>query len=72
MTKMLFIDFRTNVAEQLLEQYKPVRIRNTGGRPSSSLPSDTNPLRLVGKSFSFIIIIYTLSIFSSSLSIADT
>ena len=69
---MQFIDFGTNVAEQLLEQYKSVRIRSTSGRPSSSLPSDTNPLRLVGKSFSFIIIINTLSIFSSSLSIADT
>ena len=57
--KMLFITFCTNVAEQLLEKCKHVRIRNTGGRPSSSLPIDINPLCLVGKSFYFIIIVYT-------------
>ena len=46
--KMLFVDFRTNVAEQLLETHRPQRITNPGGRPSSSIPSDSNPLRLVG------------------------
>ena len=47
--KVQFIEFRTNVAEQLLELHRPLRIRNTGGRPSIAIPSDTNPLRLVGK-----------------------
>ena len=35
--KMQFIQFRTNVAEQLLELHRPLRIRNTGGRPSASI-----------------------------------
>ena len=47
--KVQFIEFRTNVAEELLELHRPLRIRNTGGRPSIAIPSDTNPLRLVGK-----------------------
>ena len=41
------------MAEQLLELHRPLRVRNPGGRPSSSIPSDTNPLRLVGKCFLF-------------------
>ena len=47
--KVQFIEFCTNVAEQLLELHRPLRIRNTDGRPSIAIPSDTNPLRLVGK-----------------------
>ena len=47
--KVQFIEFRTNVAEQLVELHRPLRIRNTGGWPSIAIPSDTNPLRLVGK-----------------------
>ena len=47
--KVQFIEFRTNVAEQLLELHRPLRIRNRGERPSIAIPSDTNPLHLVGK-----------------------
>ena len=47
--KVQFIEFRTNVAEQLLELHRPLRIKNTGGRPSIAIPLDTNPLCLVGK-----------------------
>ena len=47
--KVQFIEFHTNVAEQLLELHRPLRIRNTGGRPSTAIPSDANPLCLVGK-----------------------
>ena len=39
--KVQFIEFRTNDAEQLLELHRPLRIRNTGGRPSTAIPSDT-------------------------------
>ena len=53
-TKMQFVEFRTNVAEQLLASHRPLRVRNPGGRPLSSTPSDTNPLRLVGKCFLFV------------------
>ena len=60
--KMQFIQFRTNVAEQLLELHRPLRIRNTGGRPSASIPSDTNPLRLVGKWAPFIKYICILAV----------
>ena len=69
--KMQFIQFRTNVAEQLLELHRPLRIRNTGGRPSASIPSDTNPLRLVGKWAPFIKYIYAYLLFSSSFSITN-
>ena len=48
---MQFMDYRMNVAEQLLELHRPLRVRNPGGRLSSLIPSDTNPLRLVGKCF---------------------
>ena len=51
---MQFVEFRTNVAEQLLASHRPLRVRNPGGRPLSSTPSDTNPLRLVGKCFLFV------------------
>ena len=47
--KIQFIEFHTNVAEQLLELHRPLRIRNTGGRPSIAIPLDINPLCLVGK-----------------------
>ena len=53
-TKMQFVEFRTNVAEQLLALHRPLRVRNHGGRPLSSTPSDTNPLRSVGKCFLFV------------------
>ena len=47
---MQFIQFFCmNVAEQLLELHRPLRIRNTGRQPSTSMPSNTNPLRLVGR-----------------------
>ena len=47
--KIQFIEFHTNVTEQLLELHRPLRIRNTGGRLSIAIPSDTNPLCLFGK-----------------------
>ena len=49
--KIQMIEFRMNVAESLLELHRPLRIRNTGGRPSIAIPLETNPLRLVGKLF---------------------
>ena len=47
--KIQFIEFCTNIAEQLLELHRPLRIRNTGGRPSIAIPSDTKLLCFVGK-----------------------
>ena len=45
--KLLFVEFRTRVCEQLFESHTPMRSRNSGGWPSS-LASESNPLRLVG------------------------
>jgi len=45
--KLLFVEFRIRVCEQLFESHTPIRSRNSDGQPSS-LASESNPLRLVG------------------------